>query len=110
MSYPDRVTAGGMGPAMMMAGMAGNTETFPIIELRAAQLETTDLSLPERLIHVPNWTAAQATRTRTFTLDMPMMGMNMGGMMGGPRMEGLTPRQAQFGMNAADPMGQENDL
>jgi blue copper oxidase len=89
MSYPDRVTAGGMGPGMMMGGMAGNTETFPIIELRAAQLETTDLSLPEGLILVPNWTAAKATRTRTFTLDMPMMGMNMGGMMGGPRMEGL---------------------
>ena len=89
MSYPDRVTAGGMGPGMMMAGMAGNTETFPIIELRAAQLETTDLSLPERLIRVPIWTAEQATRTRTFTLDMPMMGMGMGGMMSGPRMEGL---------------------
>jgi len=89
MSYPDRVTAGGMGPGMMMAGMAGNTETFPIIELRPAQLETTDLSLPERLIYVPDWTAAQASRTRTFTLDMPMMGMGMGGMMGGPRMEGM---------------------
>ena len=79
---------------MVMGCMAGNTETFPIIELRAAQLETTDLSPPERLIHVPDWTAAQATRTRTFTLDMPMMGngmgmgMGMGGMMGRPRMEG----------------------
>jgi blue copper oxidase len=89
MSYPDRVTAGGTGRDMMMGGMVGNTETFPIIELRAAQLETTDLSLPERLIHVQNWTTAQATRTRTFTLDMPMMGMGMGGMMGGPRMEGM---------------------
>ena len=37
MSYPDRVAAGGMGPGMMMGGMAGNTETFPIIELRAAR-------------------------------------------------------------------------
>jgi FtsP/CotA-like multicopper oxidase with cupredoxin domain len=87
MGYPDRVAAGGMGPGMMTAGIAGNTETFPIIELRAAQLETTDLSLPEQLIRLPNWTAAQATRTRTFTLDMPMMGM--GGMMGDPRMEGI---------------------
>ena len=89
MSYPDRVTAGGMGPGMMMGGMAGNTETFPIIELRAAQLETTDLSLPERLVRVPSWTPAQATRTRTFTLDMPMMGMGMGGMMGRRTMDGL---------------------
>jgi blue copper oxidase len=95
MGYPDRVAAGGMGPGMMMGSMAGNTETFPIIELRTAQLETTDLSLPERLIRLPNWTVAQATRTRTFTLDMPMMGMGMGmgrgmgGMMGGPRMEGI---------------------
>jgi blue copper oxidase len=87
MSYPDRVTAGGMGPGMMMGGMAGNTETFPIIELRAAQLETTDLSLPERLVRVPSWTPAQATRTRTFTL--PMMGMGMGGMMGRRTMDGL---------------------
>lgn len=91
MSYPDRVTAGGMGPGMMMGGMAGNTETFPIIELRAARLEMTDLSLPGRLIRVPSWTPAQATRTRTFTLDMPMMGMGMGmgGMMGRRTMEGL---------------------
>jgi blue copper oxidase len=84
MSYPDRVIAGGMGPGMMMGGMAGNTETFPIIELRAAKLEKTDLSLPERLIRVPSWSPAQAERTRTFTLDMAMMGM--GGMMGGGRM------------------------
>ena len=78
MSYPNRVTSGGTGPGMMMGGMTGNTETFTIIELRAARLETTGLSLPERLIRVPNWTPAQATRTRTFTLDMPMMGMGMG--------------------------------
>ena len=93
MSYPDPVTTGAMGPGMMMGGMAGNTETFPIIELRAAQLEATDLSLPERLIRVPSWTPAQAARTRTFTLDMPMMGMGMGmgmgGMMGRRTMDGL---------------------
>lgn len=89
MSYPDRVTARGMGPGMMMGGMAGNAETFPIIELRAAQLETTDLSLPERLVQVPSWTPARDTRTRTFTLDMPMMGMGMGGMMGRRTMDGL---------------------
>ena len=78
MSYPDRVAGGGMGPGMMMGGMAGNAETFPIIELRAERLETADLSLPERLIQVPNWTAAQAARTRSFQLEMPMMGMMMG--------------------------------
>ncbi len=89
MSYPDPVTTGAMGPGMMMGGMAANTETLPIIELRAAQLEATDLSLPERLIRVPSWTSAQAVRTRTFTLDMPMMGMmGMGGMMGRRAMGG----------------------
>ena len=36
-SYPDRV-ARRMGPGMM-GGMASNTETFPIIELRAAKIE-----------------------------------------------------------------------
>jgi FtsP/CotA-like multicopper oxidase with cupredoxin domain len=86
MSYPDSVTGGSMGSSMMMGGMAGNTETFPIIELRAAQLETTDLSLPERLIRLPSWTAAQAARTRVFTLDMAMMGM---GGMGRRTLDGL---------------------
>lgn len=86
MSYPDRVAAGGMGPGMMMGGMAGKSETFPIIELRAEKLESADLSLPERLIQVPNWTAAQAARTRSFSLHMPMMGM--GGMMGAAGMGG----------------------
>ena len=90
MSYPDRLTVGGMGPGMMMGGMAGNTETFPIIELRAAQLEAADLSLPERLIPVKGWLPTQASRTRTFSLDMPMMGMGMmGGMMGRRAMDGV---------------------
>lgn len=86
MSYPDRVAGGGMGPGMMMGGMAGNSETFPVIELRAEKLDSSDLALPERLIQVPGWSAAQAARTRTFSLDMPMMGM--GGMMGGAGMGG----------------------
>jgi blue copper oxidase len=81
MSYPDRVAGGGMGPGMMMGGMAGNTETFPIIEVRAGTLEASDMALPERLIEVPGWTEAQAVRTRSFSLDMGMMGMGMG--MGG---------------------------
>lgn len=85
-SYPDRVAGGGMGPGMMMGGMAGNAETFPILELRAGRLETADLSLPLRLIEVPNWTGAQAVRTRSFALDMPMMGM--GGMMSAAGMGG----------------------
>jgi blue copper oxidase len=88
MSYPDSVNTGRMGPGMMMGGMAGNMETFPIIELRAAKLETTDLPLPKELLRVPNWTAAQAARTRTFTLNMAMMGMGMGGMMGRGGMDG----------------------
>jgi FtsP/CotA-like multicopper oxidase with cupredoxin domain len=91
MSYPDRAAGGGMGPGMMMGGMAGNTETFPIVELRAGKLEASDTALPERPARVPAWTEAQAARTRTFSLDMGMMGMGMmmgmgrrgmGGMMG----------------------------
>jgi FtsP/CotA-like multicopper oxidase with cupredoxin domain len=89
MSYPDPVAASGMGPGMMMGGMAGNTETFPIIELRAGRLETSELALPERLIWVPSWTEAQAKTTRTFSLDMGMMGMGMGRMMGRGRMGGM---------------------
>ena len=81
MSYPDQV-AGGRG----MMGMTVNAETFPVIELRAAQAEASNLSLPERLIAVPHWQVAQARRTRTFTLDMGMMGM--GGMMRGGGMSG----------------------
>ena len=50
MSYPDRVAAGGMGRGMMMGGMAGNAETFPIIELRAEALESVDL-LASRAAH-----------------------------------------------------------
>ena len=87
MSYPDPVAASGMGPGMMMGGMVGNTETFPIIEVRAGRLETSDLALPERLIRVPSWTEAQAKTTRTFSLDMGMMGM--GRMMGRGRMAGM---------------------
>jgi len=77
-----------MGPGMMMGGMAGNTETFPVIELRAGRLETSELALPERLIKVPSWTEAQAKTIRTFSLDMGMMGMGMGSMMGRGSMGG----------------------
>lgn len=91
MSYPDPVAAGGMGPGMMMGGMAGNTETFPIIELRSGRLDTPNTALPQRLIRVPSWAEGQATRTRTFSLDMGMMGM--GRMMGRGRMSG------QMGIN-----------
>lgn len=84
MSYP--VVAGAMGSAMMMRGMQGNSETFPIIELRAGPLETADVSILERLIQVPHWNPAQAARIRTFTLDMAMMGMmgTSAGTMEGP--------------------------
>jgi len=82
MSYPDPVAASGMGLGIMMGGMAGDTETFPIIELRAGRLETSKLALPERLIRVPSWTEAQAKTTRTFSLNMGMMGMGMGMGMG----------------------------
>jgi blue copper oxidase len=87
MSYPDRVAGGMMGPGMMMGGMAGNTETFAIIELRAGKVEGSDPALPEKLIDVPGWTEAQAARTRSFSLDMSMMGMGMG--MGRRGMSGM---------------------
>lgn len=83
MSYP--VIASPMGSSMTMHGMSGNNETFPIIELRAGQLEPADVSIPERLIHVPQWNPAQAARTRIFTLDMTTMSM---GTMLGPMMDG----------------------
>ncbi len=83
MSYP--IVAGAMGSVMMMRGMQGNSETFPIIELRAGLLEKADVSMPERLIAVPQWNPAKAARTRTFTLDMTTMSM---GAMGGPAMDG----------------------
>lgn len=79
MSYPDRVITSAMGQ--------GNTETFPIIELRAGELETRDLSLPDRLIQVPDWKPSLANRTRTFTLDMLTMGM--GGTKGRRTMDGM---------------------
>lgn len=72
MSYPDRVNTRAMGQ--------GNTQTFPIIELRAGELETSDLSLPARLIRVPGWDPSRAFRTRTVTLDMGRRTMD--GMMG----------------------------
>ena len=92
MSYPDRVTGRGIALGVMMGGMAGNSETFAIIELRAGKLEASDMALPERLIEMPRWTEAQAVRTRTYTLDMGMMGMGMGGMgrmMGRSGMRGM---------------------
>ncbi|HXX25314.1 MAG TPA: multicopper oxidase domain-containing protein [Pseudolabrys sp.] len=89
MSYP--LVAAGMGAAMgggtgsmMMSGMGGNTETFPIIDLRAGKLEAAEAALPERLIAVPQWDPAKAARTRTFTLDMSTMSI---GAMPGPRMD-----------------------
>jgi blue copper oxidase len=84
MSYP--VIAGAMGSGMMMMhGTRGSNETFPIIELRAGRLESADLSIPERLIKVPQWAPAQSARTRIFTLHMSTMGM---GPMPGPSMDG----------------------
>ncbi len=89
MSYPDTEAAGGMMGGIM-GRMVGNDQTFPVLELRAGQLETSGTQLPTRLIDVPNWPASQAHRTRRFELNMPMMGMmsGRGSMMGGGRMMG----------------------
>ncbi|MCB1519139.1 MAG: multicopper oxidase domain-containing protein [Hyphomicrobiaceae bacterium] len=96
MSYPDRSSGGGMG---MMMGMAGNDETFALLELRAGRLEGDAPPLPERLIDVPNWNPARVDRKRTFVLEMGMgmgmmgggmgRGMMGGGMMGGPGRMGM---------------------
>ena len=77
MSYPDVPASGGM-MGRMMAGMVGNNETFPVIELRAGHLERSDNTMPQRLVAVPGWGAREAQRTRRFELNMGMMGM-MGG-------------------------------
>jgi FtsP/CotA-like multicopper oxidase with cupredoxin domain len=104
MSYPDRVGSGGTRPGMMMGGMAGNNETFPIIELRATANPDDNASpLPEGLIRVPGWTEAQAVRSRTFTLDMGMMGMGMGGM---GRIMGRSGMGGMMGINGR-PMDME---
>lgn len=81
MSYP---TTG--APTDMVRGMSVNNETFSIVELRAGRpLEPADAPTPERLIHVPQWTPAQAARTRRFTLDMSTMsiGSTIGPVMNG---------------------------
>jgi blue copper oxidase len=76
MSYP--AIANAMRPD-------GNDETFPIIELRAGTLETSDIPIPEQLIRAPYWDPARAARARTFTLDMSTMNI---GSMPGPTMDG----------------------
>ncbi len=101
MSYPDSVSGGGM-MGRMMQGMAGNSETLRILELRAGKLEGSNSKLPERLAVVPNWQEAQADRTRRFRLDMPMMGGMMGmmrgrGMMGGRGGSGMM--RGEMGIN-----------
>jgi FtsP/CotA-like multicopper oxidase with cupredoxin domain len=82
MSYP---AEGGSTAMMTMHGVSVDTETFPIIQLRAGRLESAAAKIPDRLIRVPKWNPAQAARTRTFTLNMSTMSM---GPMVGPAMEG----------------------
>ncbi len=91
MSYPDRVGSRGMG---MMMGMAGNDETFAVLELRARRLEGDTPPLPQQLIQVPGWDPARADRTRTFVLEM---GMGMG-MMGGGMGRGMMGGRGRMGM------------
>ncbi len=91
MSYPDTAAAGGMMSGMMrrmMGSMPGNDETFPVLELRADEIEMSDLALPQRLADVPRWSREQAQRTRRFNLNMPMMGGMMGMMRGRGSMMG----------------------
>jgi blue copper oxidase len=79
MSYP---LAGAMGDMKMRGNKDG---AFPIIELRAGNKpDPSDISIPERLIQVPEWNPAQAARTRTFTLSMMTMSI---GRWTGPAME-----------------------
>lgn len=79
MSYP---LAGAMGDMKMRGARNG---AFPIVELRAGnKLDSSDVSIPERLIQVPKWNPAQAARTRSFTLNMMTMSI---GRWSGPAME-----------------------
>jgi blue copper oxidase len=74
--------AGAMGDMKMRGGRDG---AFPIVELRAGnKLDPSDVSIPERLIKVPEWNPAQAARTRSFTLNMMTMSI---GRWTGPAME-----------------------
>ena len=80
MSYP--LAAGTMGDMKMRGGKNG---AFPIVELRtASKPDSSNASIPERLIRVPSWNPAQAARTRTFTLNMMTMPI---GRWTGPAME-----------------------
>jgi len=82
-SLPDRV--GGM---MGMMGGMGNDETFSVLRLKSGRLESAETRLPARLIDVPSWDARKADRTRSFVLEMGMMGMMGGGMGRGMGMRG----------------------
>ncbi|MFZ4809585.1 MAG: multicopper oxidase family protein [Hyphomicrobiaceae bacterium] len=77
MGYPIS-TGRGMGGMMMGGGEA----PFPILELRAGKLETSPSILANRLAAQPAWFSAKASRTRTFDLEMGMMGGGMGRGMG----------------------------
>lgn len=68
-----------------MRGMTVSNETFRIIELRAGRLEQANAPIPDRLIRVPQWDPAQASRIRRFTLDMATMSL---GSSIGPIMDG----------------------
>src|SRR5579885_1022619 len=84
MSYPP--IAGAMGSPMMMHGMNAGNQTFPIIDLRAAeQLDADAAAIPATLVRVPQWDPTRAARSRSFSLDMSTMAM---GPMAGPAMDG----------------------
>lgn len=89
-SYPD-LSAGGV------MGMAGNAETFPVLELRAGKLDAANAPLPSRLSTVRQWKVEDSTATRVFSLDMGMMGGMMGRGMG-PGMGGMMGRGMGPGM------------
>lgn len=73
MSYPPIASATGSG--LPVRGSQGNSDTFPIVELRAGKLEAAGAPIPKRLIQVPSWAPALAAHTRTFTLDMTTMSL-----------------------------------
>lgn len=101
MSYPDEAR-GRMGGGMMMGPMAGNNETFPVMELRAPHgLAGKSPQLPGRLIQPTSWDPATAQRTRTFELQMGMMG----GMGRGPGMMGRGMGRGGMGMGGMGMMG-----
>ena len=99
-SLPDRA-AGRRGGMMGMMGGTLDDEQITLLRLRAAKLEAAETRIPQQLIEVPSWNPRKADRTRTFVLEMGMMGM-MGGGMGRGGMMNMTINGRSMDMERVD--------